>query len=278
MIENKHKLTEEFLQLLQSDFKKLFQFKTNEIEVELENRIDLITTSLKEKSIYKLNHDDLLFYECGFETMPSYYGTRWTSDYFFPFIQKRNPNTMLILELITLVYSKTIYQMVCSDIEIVKQLKKEDELFFDRITEKENEMFFDKSTMDFLITANKSSEPYRRVRPLIYYISILKELFVNQPTTRDLTIYGEEDTFYITSEMYRNITDKLLEDSEEVRYKEVVQRIIGHYTLYFNKITYFTNVQPLFLKIIYDCLFNFEDILSFNNQHLKGAVKNEQES
>lgn len=263
-------LTKEYLQLIDSDFKELFHFKSSEIEVEIDNRINIITTFLKEKSIFKLNHDDLLFYERGFETMPSYYGTRWTSDYFFPFIQKRNPNTMLILELITLVYSKTIYQMVCSDIEIVKQLKKEDGLFFDRITEKENEMFFDKSTMDFLITADKSSEPYSRVRPLIYYISILKELFVNQPTTRDLTIYGEEDTFYITSEMYRNITDKLLEDSEEVRYKEVVQRIIGQYTLYFNKITYFTEIQPLFLKIIYDCLENFDDILTFNNQYVKG--------
>ena len=262
-------LTKEYLQLIDSDIKELFHFKSSEIEVEIDNRINIITTFLKEKSIYKLNHDDLLFYERGFETMPSYYGPRWTSDYFFPFIQKRNPNTMLILELITLVYSKTIYQMVCSDIEIVKQLKKEDGLFFDRITEKENEMFFDKSTMDFLITANKSFEPYRRVRPLIYYISILKELFGNQPTTRELTIYGEEDTFYITSEMYCNITDKLLEDSEEVRYKEVVQRIIGHYTLYFNKITYFTEIQPLFLKIIYDCLENFDDILTFNNQYLK---------
>src|SRR5699024_8943839 len=128
---------------------------------------------------------------------------------------------------ITLFYSKSIYQMVCSDIEIVKQLEKKDGLFFDRITEKENEMFFDKSTMVFLITANKSSEPYNRVRPLIYYISIVKELFVNRPTTRELTIYDEEDTFYITSEMYRNITDKLLEDSDEVRYKEVVQSMIG---------------------------------------------------
>lgn len=263
-----------FIQLIDNDFKELFHFKSSKIEVELENRITLITTSLKEKSIFRLNYDDLLNYERGIDTMPAYYGNEWSSKCYFPFIQKMNPNTMLILELITLVYSKSIYQMVCSDLEIVKQLEKEDGLFFDKITEKENEMFFDKSTMDFLITANKSSELYR-VRPLIYYISILKELFVNQPTTRDLTIYGEKDTFYITSEMYRNITDKLLEDSEEIRYKEVVQRIIGQYTLYFNKITYFTEIQPLFLKIIYDCLLNFDDLLAFNNQYVKGAIMNE---
>jgi len=264
-----------FIQLINSDIKELFHFKSSEIEVEIDNRINIITNSLKEKSIFKLNHDDLLNYERGIETMPSYYGTRWTSEVYFPFLQKYNPNTLLIIELITLFYSKSIYQMVCSDIEIVKQLEKKDGLFFDRITEKENEMFFDKSTMVFLITANKSSEPYNRVRPLIYYISIVKELFVNRPTTRELTIYDEEDTFYITSEMYRNITDKLLEDSDEVRYKEVVQSMIGIYTLYFNKITYFTEIQPLFLKIIYDCLLNFEDILMFNNQYLKEAITNE---
>lgn len=246
-----------FIQLIDSDFRELFQFKTNEIEVELENRINLVTTSLKEKSIYKLNHDDLLFYERGIDTMPSYYGEEWSSKCYFPFIQKKNPTTMLILELITLIYSKSIYQMICSDIKVIKRL------------EKENKLYFDKCTMKFLLKTNNSKEPYSKVSSLIYYISILNELFVNQPTTRELTIFGEEDTFYISSDMYSNITEKLLADSEDERYKEVVQKIIGIYTLYFNKITYFTNVQPLFLKIIYDCLVNFEDILSFNNQYLK---------
>lgn len=250
--------TKRYLQFIDSEFKELFHFKSSEIEDELENRINIITTLLKEKSIYKLNYDDLLTYERGIETMPAYYGDRWTSECFLPFIQKKNPDTILILELITLVYSKSIYQMVSSDIKVINQIEKEEELFFD------------KKTIDFLIKANKSSEPYSKVPPLIYYISILKELFVSQPATRELTIFNEEDTFYITTEMYRNITDKLLEVSQEARFNEIVQRIIGHYTLYFNKITYFTEIQPLFLKIIYDCLLNFEDILTFNNQYLKG--------
>src|SRR5699024_1281781 len=138
----------------------------------------------------------------------------------------------------------------------------------DRITEKENKMFFDKSTMHFLLKTNNSTEPYSKVSPLIYYISVLNELFVNQPETRELTIFNEEDTFYITSDMYRNITDKLLENSEDERYKVDVQIIICIYTLYFNKSSYFTNVQPLFLKIINDCLLNFEDIPLFNNQYI----------
>ncbi|MGM0941335.1 MAG: hypothetical protein ACQEWU_10285 [Bacillota bacterium] len=189
--------------------------------------------------------------------MSAYYGDRWVSEHYFPFIQKMNPNTMLILELITLVYSKSVYQMIRSDIKVIDRHDKEDELFFD------------KETIDFLIKTNNSSNEYERPSVLIYYICILKKLLVSQPTTRELT-----DTCYITSEMYRNITDKLLEDSQELRYKEIVQRMIGVYTLYFNKIMYFTDIQPLFLTVIYDCLLNFEDILTFNNQYVKMSKKN----
>lgn len=244
------KQNERFLQFIDSEYKELFNFKSSEIEAELENRINKITTLLKEKSIFKLHYDDLLFYERGIETMPSYYGSHWTSKYFFPFIQKNNPDTMLILEFITLVYSKSVYEMVSSDINQI---------------EKEEELFFDKKTLDFLIKENKSSEPHERVQPVMYYISILKELFVKQPTTRELYVYGD-DTFYITTEMYRNITDKLLDDTEEASFKEVIGKIIGMYTLYFTKITYFTEIQPLFLKIIDDCLLNYEEISTFNNQ------------
>lgn len=163
---------------------------------------------------------------------------------------------MLILELITLVYSKSVYQMISSDIRVINRNDKEDELFFD------------KDTIDFLIKTNKSSNEYERASALIYYICILQKLFVSQPTTRELT-----DTCYITSEMYRNITDKLLEDSQEANFNEIVQRIIGHYILYFNKITYFTEIQPLFLKIIYDCLLNFKNILAFNNEYITRSDK-----
>ncbi|MGM0941334.1 MAG: hypothetical protein ACQEWU_10280 [Bacillota bacterium] len=42
------------LQFIDSEFKELFHFKSYEIEAELENRINIITTFLKEKPIYKL--------------------------------------------------------------------------------------------------------------------------------------------------------------------------------------------------------------------------------
>src|SRR5699024_9565357 len=106
-----------FIQLINSDIKELFHFKSSEIERQIYNRINIITNYLKETSIFKLNDDNLLNYERGNETMHSYYGTRWTSEVYFPFLQKYNPNTLLIIELITLFYSKSIYQMVCSDIE-----------------------------------------------------------------------------------------------------------------------------------------------------------------
>lgn len=249
-----------FIQLIDSDFKKLFHFKSSEIEVELENRINLITTLLKEESIFKLNYDDLLFYERGIETMPAYYGNEWSSEYFFPFIQKNNPNTMLILELITLVYSKSIYEMVSSDIQVINQLEKDDKLFFG------------KNTLDFLIKTSNSTNEQERTSNLIFYISILEKLFGSEPTTRILSVFGN-DTFYITTEMYRNITNKLLVDIEEKKFNEVIERMIGNYTLYINKIMYFTDIQPLFLKIIYDCLLNFEDILTFNNLYVKRSDK-----
>lgn len=256
MTKERHQMTKNFMQLINNDYKELFQFKSSEIEVEIDNRIDIITKAFKENQPYKLNYDDLVYYEHGISIMPSYYGARWTSEVYFPFLQKHNPNTLLVIELIILFYAKSIYQMVCSDIQVVNQL------------EKENQMFFDKNTMLFLLTTNKSSERYK-VRPLIYYVSILKKLFANQPTTRELTIYGGEDIFYITSEMYSNITDKLLEDSDEVRYKGVIQSMVGIYRLYYNKIEYFTEIQPLFLKIIHDSLLNFNVLLSFNNQYLE---------
>lgn len=76
---------------IDSEFKELFSFKSFEIETELEKRINIITTSLKEKPIYKLNYDDLLYYERGIETMPAYYGNRWNSECFFSFYTKSEP-------------------------------------------------------------------------------------------------------------------------------------------------------------------------------------------
>lgn len=250
-----------YLHFINSEFKEALHFKSHEIENELENRINTIISSLDERSLFYLNYNDLLFYERGIETMPAYYGNQWTSEYFLPFIQNQNPNTMLLLELISLVYSKSIYQMVISDIKTSNQL------------DKNHELFFDKETINFLMKSNNTSDNYNKVNSLIYYISILNELFVSKPTTRELTILGEEDIFYISSEMYRNITNKLLKDIQESHYKEIIQRIIGNYKLYFTQITYFTEIQPLFLKIIYDCLLNFEDILTFNNLYVKRSDK-----
>lgn len=69
--------------------------------------------------------------------------------------------------------------------------------------------------------------------------------------------------------MYRNITNELMQTIQDTNFNNVMNRLIGVYKLYFTPITYFNEVQPLFLNVIYDALLHFDEIITFNQRFMK---------
>lgn len=242
------------------EFKNLLHLASTNVEVELKKRINVLNETLKNVAVYRINYHDLLFYERGIQTMPAYYGTEWTKESFYPSIQRLNPSTMLILEFITLTYAQSVYNMLVSDIHTTYQNKNNETLFFDK-----------KALSYFLKESNTTDDNIGN--PLLYYVMLLKELFAEKPNTREVPIPGasanDTDTCYISSEMYRNITNELLKTIQDEKFNELINRLIGDYKLYFTPITYFNEVQPLFLNVIYDTLLHFDEVIAFNRRFMK---------
>ena len=242
------------------EFKDILNLASTNVEVELKKRINALNETLKNVAVFKLNYHDLLFYERGIQTMPAYYGTNWATDSFYPSMEKLNPSTMLILEFITLTYAQSVYNMLVSDIHNTYHNKNEEALFFDK-----------KALPYFLKESNATDD--KPGNPLLYYIMLLKELFAEKPNTREVPNPGvganDTDTCYISSEMYRNITNELMQTIQDTNFNNVMNRLIGDYKLYFTPITYFNEVQPLFLNVIYDALLHFDEIIAFNQRFMK---------
>ncbi|EMF0536342.1 hypothetical protein H6231_002689, partial [Enterococcus hirae] len=97
--------------------KEELYFKTDNIEEEIRERLNIINEYFSKKSIYKLHYDNLKYYDYSLANFsPSYFGISWTQEEFFPFMSKHSSETLMILEMLVLSYSKIIYEMVIHDV------------------------------------------------------------------------------------------------------------------------------------------------------------------
>lgn len=227
--------------------KEELYFKTDNIEEEIRERLNIINEYFSKKSIYKLHYDNLKYYDYSLANFsPSYFGISWTQEEFFPFMSKHSSETLMILEMLVLSYSKIIYEMVIHDVSYYQA----DFPCF--ITPR---AYFDKRIFNFTLQNEELLDSY---------FQVIIDLRNGQREGSLINYQGQEiDEYYIESEMWDAITEKLLQYSNNPVFEYFVVSAIKSYDSLCNSVKFFTDYQPVLLRVTLVAFYHFSELIKY---------------
>lgn len=238
------------------DFKQHLFLQSDSIEKELDERMTSIHQYLKSEAIYQKQYDQIAYYDfCQSSIAPAEFGVNWAEDEFYPYLEKNGKETLMILEYLVLHYSQFLYQTISSDIENYSAF------YINYPLSHTDPLYFDKRILWCLLDNHYI---------LFYFMSVLEDASQNMLSGE---LYNKFTGVCITNytlnySMWNNLSDKLFMSMKQVGFDYIQYEMIGKYKENSNRVSLFTDYQPLFLRVTNNALANFPSLISYSRKIL----------